>query len=72
MEIDLHNSKPGDTAGIDERGLVIANTLIRKVDANADDEVKVNEVDTADLTWTKMTAAVKNNDDSDVSKYLVP
>lgn len=66
VEVDLSNAKPTETVGINDQGLVIANTVIRKVDANTED-VKVNDsADTVDLTWTKMTATVKNSADSDV------
>lgn len=70
MEIDVDNTRPTDTVGIDEQGLVIANTIIKKVDLNADDEVKVNDnADTVDLTWTKMTSTVKNSADSDLEFF---
>lgn len=62
VEIDLNNVKQNEPVA-DGKDLVIANTVIRKVDPNFDD-VKVNDVtDTVDLTWTKLP----KNSDSEVS-----
>lgn len=64
VEIDLNNVKQNESVE-DGKDLVIANTVIRKVDPNFDD-VKVNDTtDTVDLTWTKLP--VSKNLDSDVS-----
>lgn len=62
MEIDLDNVKTSDP--VDGKDLIIANTIIRKVDPN--DDVKLNDTtDTVDLTWTK--TSVCKSSESDVS-----
>lgn len=63
MEIDLNNVKQNDAAGLEGKDLIIANTVIRKVDPNLDD-VKLNEAtDTVDLTWTKTSTCKSSGSD---------
>ncbi|KOB68579.1 Uncharacterized protein OBRU01_08463 [Operophtera brumata] len=63
MEIDLNNVKPNDAAGLEGKDLIIANTVIRKVDPNCDD-IKLNDAtDTVDLTWTKTSACKSSGSD---------
>lgn len=67
MEIDLNNVKQNES--VVGKDLIIANTVIRKVDPNLDD-MKINDTtDTVDLTWTK--TAICKSPESDVSYFQI-
>lgn len=69
MEIDVLadvNTKPIET--IEGKNIVIANTVIRKVDAN--EEPKSAPVSTeVDLTWK--STKINSDSDHDVSEFLI-
>lgn len=69
MEIDVladANQKPIET--IDGKDIVIANTIIRKVDANEEPKSAPISND-VDLTWksTKVSSQIGSGSDNDVS-----
>ncbi|CAB3242863.1 unnamed protein product [Arctia plantaginis] len=61
MDIEVpEGSKPVET--MDGKDIVIANTIIRKVDPNAEEEPKVNDSEEVQLTWrSTKTDDVKND-----------
>lgn len=66
MEIEVpEGSKPVET--MDGKDIVIANTVIRKVDPNAEEIKFDNSSDDVQLTWKTTKTSINAKQDPDVS-----
>lgn len=70
MEIDIADSLTKPVETIEGKDIVIANTVIRKVDPGAEDtKVKPDETE-VDITWKKQKPEEKKPEDAEVKLYL--
>lgn len=63
LEVDVNNStKPVES--LEGKDIVIANTVIRKVDGSEEqkEELKNNASDKVDLTWSSIKSKTQSND----------